>query len=266
MQVGWRVAVLLIAALALCAFGGVTASESAVERQGTPDLVVEPSPSPTMTQAPSPPFFDDFEDPGSGWFTGDTTSGEANWSYDQGRYKVVLRDDDYRSSSRRNWIAGEGVYEVDVYLDGEPTTAAALIFAVSSDWQRYYAYEVRANGTYSFWRINEGKWDGLVLWTEDSAINPGSALNCLKVDWQYGQIDLYVNDVYIDTVYDDTHYRKAYLGVRGIAFEGAPETTTIYWDNYAYWPRGVPTPTPTLTPTITPTPVSRCRLPLIMDR
>jgi len=51
-----------------------------------------------------------------------------------------------------------------------------------------------------------------------------------------------------------------------VAREGAPATTTVFWDNYSYWPLGVPTPTPTLTPTITPTPVSRCRLPLILNK
>jgi len=234
---------------------------------GTPGLAAEPSPSPTMTQAPSEAFFDDFEDPGSGWFKGESdSSGRGIWSYEAGRYKIDICGESFRSSSRRRWMAGEGAYEVDMYLDDSPTTAGAIIFAVSSDWQQYYAFELRANGYYSLWRVNEGEWEDLVLWTPHAAINPGTAMNHLKAEWRYGQIDLYVNGVHLGTVYDGTHSQKAYLGVRGITFEGAPETTTIYWDNFSYWPRGVPTPTPTLTPTITPTPVSRCRLPLILDR
>lgn len=269
-----RMTALLVAALSLCILESVVATDrtlslggycSAAQPAGTPALVVEPSPSPTATSAPSAPYFDDFEDPESGWFTG-SSAAPYSWSYETGRYKVVITGDNHGQSVRRGKVGGEGVYEVDQYLDGSPTSVGALLFAVSPDWGDYYAFEVRGDGYYSFWRIDEDDWQVIVLWTQHAAIHPGSAMNHLQADWRYGQIDLYVNGVHLDTVYDDTHHRKAYFGLRGVAREGAPATTTVFWDNYSYWPLGVPTPTPTLTPTITPTPVSRCRLPLILNK
>lgn len=90
---------------------------------------------------------------------------------------------------------------------GQPDSSYGILFRVQ-DPQRFYRFEITANGLYVMERHNpDGTWTRLVQdWLPSDAINQGlNVANRLKVIANGPEITLYVNDILLQQVTDATY-------------------------------------------------------------
>jgi hypothetical protein len=186
---------------------------------------------PTVLKNYTPPlFFDDFSDPGSGWFIGD--DGNISRSYQNGEYEILLRNEAWWAGNTApisNDISRYSV-EANIRLHTGSTSSYGLIFD-RVDWDHFYLFLVHPGSrSYSLWSIDSG-WAPLVPWTSSSFINSGSAINHLKVQRDGSQVTMYVNGRLMTTANDATHvgtFRE--VGVYAESVGEAP--VAVRFDNF----------------------------------
>jgi hypothetical protein len=125
------------------------------------------------------PFRDDFSNPASGRFVGDT--GQLRWEYLNGEYRMLVRPTDSWAGARAPATCFEYTVAVDVRNQTGVDGTYGLIFGLSADWQQFYTLEIAPDGYYCLWRYDAGNWTPLGHgWS--SIINPGTGTNRLKLE------------------------------------------------------------------------------------
>lgn len=123
---------------------------------------------------------------------------------------------------------------------GQPDSSYGILFRVQ-DPQRFYRFEITANGLYVVERHNpDGTWTRLVQdWLPSDAINQGlNVANRLKVIANGPEITLYVNDILLQQVTDAT-YPSGAIALSAGTFGG--NSLQVSFDDlvvYGYEPRG----------------------------
>ncbi|RLG19771.1 hypothetical protein DRN74_06395, partial [Candidatus Micrarchaeota archaeon] len=183
-----------------------------------------------QTQASDPEtwpvvYQDDFEDPGSGWLTGDTEY--VSGAYVAGTYKIQVKNDWLLVLSR---IPGDQEYldfaaEVTFWLEGGEGEAGFLFRYQNTG--NYYCFTVSTRGEYGLWRKREGKWETLIAWTPVTALNLYGA-NKLRLVAQGNTFMLHLNEVLLGK-YTDPMFRIGQLGICVGTFERP--SITVKFDN-----------------------------------
>ncbi len=148
-------------------------------------------------------FFDDFDDPDSGWPIDD--SGDVKQSYQDGEYEILIRPEDFWGGSVPPLLDISN-YSVDAEMRIPNGSAGfyGLIFD-RADWNHFYIFVISPSSQIYAVLRHDPAWVLLTPFTPSSAIESGSATNHLRVDRTGDQITVYVNDQLLTSLSDNTH-------------------------------------------------------------
>lgn len=174
-------------------------------------------------------YFDDFSNPGSGWYVGEWP-GEIKWSYQSGEYEIYLYKTWWWGGATAP-VSGPTNYSVEAdmrcYL-GVTTCGYGLIFGLV-DWDHFYVFSVDPGyQEYSVWRYAAPNWVELIDWTSSSNIKSYGATNRLMVIRNGSYIAVYVNGHLLATANDGTYTGNG-IGLFAESYEGAP--VAVRFDN-----------------------------------
>ena len=176
-------------------------------------------------------YFDDFSNPGSGWYI-DEWPGEIKWSYQNGEYEILLYNA-YWWGGALSPAGGLTSYSVEADMRchiGSTTCGYGLIFGLV-DWGHFYVFIVDPGyREYSIWRYAYPNWVKLVDWTSSPHINPLGATNHLMVVRNGGYIAAYVNRQFLATANDSTYMGSLGTGLYAESYENAP--VAVRYDNF----------------------------------
>ena len=217
-----------------------------------------PVQQPTPTSTPEGLlYFDDFSDPNSGWYVGETNT--AKYAYVDGEYQILVKIENGSTVLHAPTVrCADCSVEVEARLATAGVAAYGLQFAASDD--NYYLFRVSHSQQYELWKVIGGTWEQLVGWTSSAHINAGQAMNRLRVVHNGADIVLYANDQHLTTLSDDSLSGEGLLGVHARTWSS--ENVDVRFDNFTVssvtdgYPTATPTPTQTQIPTQTPTPTT----------
>jgi hypothetical protein len=179
-----------------------------------------------------PNFFDDFSDPGSGWFVGEEEY--AQYEYFDGEYRILTKDDQYivfsgaPTCARKNYMV-----EVDARWVGTPGESYGILFGIIGDYEQYYIFDVNTDyQDYGLWYFDGNDFHTIVPITSSNEINKGTESNHLKITRNGSQITLEVNDTVLGTWTDNRITGATYTGILSTPYSGYP-TSDARFDNYS---------------------------------
>jgi hypothetical protein len=151
-------------------------------------------------------FFDSFEEPQSGWPTGEDTDPLASISWQIG--EGIFRWEADANEGFVWWAVPDMEPLADFYLSVQAQQVegpAAGEFGLIFRWDEnsdYYLYELNGQGEYAFYSFIADEWEALRPWTLDETIIPDQP-NQLALLAEGPVFYLLVNGVHIDTIFDD---------------------------------------------------------------
>jgi len=114
-----------------------------------------------------------------------------------------------------------------------PRDAAYGVLFRYLDAQNFYFFEISDNGYYQFAIKQDGKWEVLIPWTKNAAIQTDKRLNRLTVIASGDEFQFYVNDQPVDQRKDD----RLKSGGLGLAIElfNKNDKGGFEWDSFGVW-------------------------------
>lgn len=165
-------------------------------------------------------YEDDFEDPTRGW----TTSSDEDTSAEtvDGQYRIAIYKQDYMAWGNpepglelADFSLGVDARQVEGPLDNN----FGLLFRLQEDGERFYWFQISADGYYSVVLSEADEWVSVVAWEESDAIYQGvGAINHLRVICSEDECEFYVNEIYLTSMADDT-LRSGSIGLAAGAFD-----------------------------------------------
>jgi len=191
------------------------------------------TPRPTLPATPVPPtgqilYQDQFDDPNSGWTTGDYDTGI--YRYTDGYYSILANEKDLMEWGIMGGFFADAAIEVDVlpvYLPKDNNNAFGVLCRAQPDGDGY-AFRISGDGYYSIYRVTGDDFTPLVDWTESSVILQGGQSNHLKVVCNQMELLFLVNGTIIASVEDAT-FDRGDVGLIATTYEDDP--TEIFYDN-----------------------------------
>lgn len=156
------------------------------------------------TTLTSPLYVEDFSVPGR-WYAAD--HGRAQWSYQGEEYEILIRN-------TYSWVYAtvplEGglprfALEADMYFATSNLGGYGLNFDQVDKHHLYSFIVMPGSNQYGLWMFDTDTWTALVTWTASPAINPGMAINHLRVERDGEQIRLYANGVLLNSLSDASY-------------------------------------------------------------
>lgn len=101
----------------------------------------------------------------------------------------------------------EDNYEIEAVVKkgkGKDNNILGLIFNMSLDGKKYYAFGINNQGSYALFEY-DGSWKTHISWTYSDTIK-NNDFNKIKVVKTGTQLDLYINDTYINSFYNFESY------------------------------------------------------------
>jgi hypothetical protein len=182
-----------------------------------------PTPTPTTTPVPRVlihPISDETQ-----VIHDDFSSDKNLWGlyYDTGKLEVINGKMALQSNVPNVYVIGTSrklvpesdryYVQADLSTDVETSAPYGLIFGSNRSLNLYYVFEVwPQNGTYRLLKQNSGKWTELIPAT-DIDLNPYPFSNTLSVDFNRGNIGLYINGNLESMFTDKDYYQSRDLGV-----------------------------------------------------
>lgn len=150
-------------------------------------------------------YFDDFDDPTSGWYVGDSEEWAAG--YLAGEYQILLKKPLFGVMVTAGFSLPSGYrIEADARLASSNAGTYGLVFGTYWSGGTYEGYQFIVNPTDRTYTLQKrsmgGSWTALIDWTDSAAIQPGTASNHLRVDRIGDAIQLYVNGTLVATFAD----------------------------------------------------------------
>jgi hypothetical protein len=179
-----------------------------------------------------PNFFDDFSNPDSGWFVGESDYDRIE--YLDGEYRLLTKEDRSVMGIGAPACAFENyTVEVDVRWVGTPGAYYGILFGIIGNYDQFYVFDM--NTDYQAFRLSY--FDGnayltIVPQTSSPSINSGTASNHLKVTRNGNQINLEVNDTVLGTWIDNNITGATYTGIISASYTGIPVSDARF-DNYS---------------------------------
>lgn len=207
--------------------------ELVVEYGGTDNKVYLPTVA--RHWRPSLLFFDDFSDPGSGWYVGENENSRIG--YVGGEYQIYLK-----STSWGQLVTPDLVLPSDYGIEADCRQAThvpgsyGLVFDSRFTPGGYETHQFLVypdDQDYLLVRRNmDGTWTLLIGWTYHPAIRSGQQTNRLRVERVGTQISFYVNDTLV-TTYTDAGLASPGrdAGVRAYSYDGVP--VDMRFDNFS---------------------------------
>ena len=134
---------------------------------------------------------DDFSDPTTGWYVGDTPN--VKWGYYRGEYGILLRNE-YMWAGAAAPVSGFADYsvEAEMRLHAGKSCYYGLIFGLK-DWDHFYLLLVDPGRTrFSVWK-RDVDWVLLKDSVYTGQLEPADGTNYLKVVREGNQITIYIN-------------------------------------------------------------------------
>ena len=169
------------------------------------------------------PFWDDFEDSGSGWGTDQRE--EFDRGYKDGEYFIELHEPNWFAWADPGVQADDVTVEVDAHLTFGSQASHFGVLCRYTDEDNFYYFAVSADGYYAIFRRENGRelevmtgdGEGMIF---SSAIRTGEQTNHIQAVCQGDELSLYVNGGLLETITDATHSQGGVgLGV-GSGLEG----------------------------------------------
>jgi hypothetical protein len=180
-------------------------------------------------------FFDDFSDPGSGWYVGENEYTRV--AYVGGEYQILVKQ-----TSRGSLVTPDLVLPSDYGIEADCRQASdnsgsyGLVFGARFSGSSYELHEFLVHPDYQEYRLRrrsmDGSWTDLINPTGSTAIHPGHQTNRLRVERIGSQISLYINGTEVNT-YTDANLTSAGrdAGVRAYSYDQVP--VDMRFDNFA---------------------------------
>jgi hypothetical protein len=189
-------------------------------------VLIACSQQPPATTTPLP-YSDDFSNASSGWQTLSDIS--ADVKYDAGKLRFILKQENLTQWSVASKIFQDAVYEVEAQPNGGPTDNGFGVLFRVKDRKNFYHFEISSDG---YWRagvMRDGNWENWDDWAANSAIQPGNAVNRLKVLMKGDTLTLLVNDTQVLQKQDKT-FPAGDIGLFALTLIDKPGTD-ISFDN-----------------------------------
>lgn len=178
-----------------------------------------------------PNFFDDFNNPASGWFVGEDNTLLAE--YMGGEYRVVVKKTnsssiiDAPSCKRKNYTV-----EVDARWAGVMGVTYGLMLGTTESPRRFYTFEVNtASQDFTVYSYGPGGWD-LIVNQPAPVIHAGAGINHLKVTHQGGMFTPSINGFDFAPWADTTQQGEKGLGL--IIISNPDDVNTeAHFDNFS---------------------------------
>lgn len=141
-------------------------------------------------------YFDDFHDPSSGWWVGNTAYNLAQ--YLNGEYRVVVKSlqSAFGFRAPSNCMPNNYSLEVDVRWASTPGMSYGLLFDLNDDFTTYMMFGVNTDyQLFSLYKIYSGGYTEIVYPSYNPAIHTGTSSNHLKVERIGTQARLTINGV-----------------------------------------------------------------------
>lgn len=181
------------------------------------------------------PYFDPFDDPGSGWITG--PFGDLRAEVREGEYGLmftgrgmvwlvpgpVCEHTAYRAAVDVRWINATGNF-AGLLFNLDDTTRNGYLFAINTDERVWLVFEVVGDSL------------GTMLSpVGNDAILPGTAVNRLAVERVDQSMILSVNGTPVGELRDSQHGRPVIAGVAAASYT-TQDQAEVRFDNFAYAP------------------------------
>ncbi len=210
----------------------------------SPTPTLEPThtqPAPTQTFAPtqtvpastttgwSEVWLDDFSDPDSGFYVGETS--EYSFAYEDGIYRVEVIETEWLS-----WIyMGYSLTDIQMSADvkmGNTTgvTAYGMLCRCDAN-ENFYGFEFSEDGYYTIWLRYNNDYTTLVEWTPDSRIN-SSEWQKMGIECVGENLTLKFNDEVLATTTDST-LKSGDVGL--LAESDEKGGSIVLFDNYSLY-------------------------------
>jgi len=188
---------------------------------------------PVILNTPYSPYFDDFSDPDSGWFTGSGSGWSAG--YLDSEYQIALSaNDTYAWGSPEHTLPNNYRLEVDAHMLTTNAGAQGIIFAADLNAETAYMFLLfPQDQAYALVRQNPNFTQTLL---EDDDYNPvintGTTVNHIRVDRIGASIHISVNNVLVLVWDDDTFSGKGlYFGLAATSAQDGP--VDARFDNFS---------------------------------
>ena len=174
-------------------------------------------------------FEDDFSDPSSGWK--EETKQEAEWSYENGGWRVLVKKGDVIAWGRNAAIGrlDDFALEIDTRALSPPGDSAYAVVFRAEDFDNYYIFSIlSAYGKYYIGKYTNKTRSDLKDWTDSSYIQKGTLNNHLKIVCKGAEITVYVNGHELVTV-TDYSFLKGDIGLGAVSGPGSK--ADVLFDN-----------------------------------
>lgn len=178
-------------------------------------------------------YYDDFDDPLSGWFTGDRATLSAG--YADGEYRILITDTGYvwlvgaPGCARQDYDAA-----VDARWAGTPGNFYALLFGMEAGFARYYMLAVNTDArVFLVFRNTGSSLQTLIDETRSNAIRPGGEWNRLAAARRGDVIVLSINETPVAELTVPVPGSPVYAGVAAATYMGVPVADARF-DNFVY--------------------------------
>jgi hypothetical protein len=188
---------------------------------------------PVMADDFCAPFFDDFDDPLSGWAISSNELVESG--YESGEYRIFSRADGY-IFLRGAPACDREHYEVNVDARWEGPTGVlyGITFGIKGSYDWFYWFAVNSdNQQFVLYRFEPNQVVTLAELDTRYFIAPGNGVNHLRVIRQGSTIHMFVNGQEIGQVKDTIIFGKTAVGLAMMPYQGEPNADARF-DNFRY--------------------------------
>ncbi|HUF37134.1 MAG TPA: hypothetical protein VMN57_01315 [Anaerolineales bacterium] len=180
-------------------------------------------------------YFDDFENPNSGWPVVDDGN-IALFGYLNGEYRIRFLASSVRGGAHPGLSFDEYVLTVDLRNVNNLNGSYGLLYGFV-DSTHFYTFEIDKDQNYVAKQFDGslGSWSTFMQ-DKSEHINPGTASNTIAVMRRGSGISLFVNGVWIDSATRDEFVGELRVGLW--VFGGDQENLDIRFDNFKVEPLG----------------------------
>lgn len=188
----------------------------------------------SLISAPSTPqisnllFFDDFNNPDSGW---DQYSNEVVREYYQGTYHINIPLRNYITWSAAHQSFGDVWVRVELANTGSADITEMGLICRMVDGENFYFLTIRSDGYYAVQRMEDGveSYIGMDGYQFSEAVNPGITTNQIEARCIGDRLSLSVNGQQVIVV-NDSSFQVGDVGILAGTFEQG--NADIFYDNF----------------------------------
>lgn len=178
------------------------------------------------------PFYDDFNNPNSGWYVGDNNFVRSE--YLNGEYRILTKQSGYvyvfsAPSCAREYYASA----VDVRWAENRGAEYGLLMGINSNFDEYYMFLVSADyQDYGLIKHTPGGWQTIVAFTPNGNIHAGNNSNHLEAVYVDGNMTLSVNGTLLGTWFVGYANAPTWTGIVAHPYDDVA-TADARFDNFS---------------------------------